>query len=277
MAAKSISERHDQVMKWLQDTLGETPSFEVNETTVGALYDVMTKSVSANTRAVLLGDDAKQRSKEYGKECVRLSGTLSRIGLRADMLDKPSTAALDSLASVAESTELRDVHLPTFHVGLSQLCSAVEDENIASVDLRQRQQEIIARTKQALVQINTLKQMHARLAQKTTADAETSARSQQEVAFCHAKAQQYQQEITGLQAKLRDSGFQEDIEHQKLVQQAADLEQRRELLRPLKAKLQSFHNLPADLRLSTVKLEQLRQEVESLEKQLSSSINLMNS
>ena len=97
-----------------------------------------------------------------------------------------------------------------------------------------------------------------------------------EAAMLHTKVRDYRHQIKDKHRQLLESGVNPELYHQAIVKRAEELQAIKDKMAPMMVKLDSYHSLPPDVALATVRLEEAKRELSSLEVELSKNIDLMH-
>lgn len=101
--------------------------------------------------------------------------------------------------------------------------------------------------------------------------------SEKKLAFMKEKQKEYARTIDKYEALLNKTGANsKEISHESIVQTKRDLEAMEETLAPLKAKLEGYQELPANLDLAKVKVAEAQKELEELSHQLTKEISMLH-
>ena len=101
-------------------------------------------------------------------------------------------------------------------------------------------------------------------------------KSAEECKFLRSKYREYKEKIHQCQDALLKSGTDQSLYHREMVKKSDELQELKDKIAPMKAKLDTYHNLPPDLSLTKVKIEEMKREVAALEAELCQNINLMH-
>jgi len=96
------------------------------------------------------------------------------------------------------------------------------------------------------------------------------------VTFLQTKSHGYLRSIQDLTRQMQADGVDPSIYHASLKTKSDDLEILNEKLLAVKSKLDSYHELPPDISLAKVKIEEAKRELASLQAELSSFVDLTN-
>ncbi|CAD5125620.1 DgyrCDS13822 [Dimorphilus gyrociliatus] len=86
------------------------------------------------------------------------------------------------------------------------------------------------------------------------------------------KADQYNHKIKIIQENLQKNGFKDEYSHENIAKLSEEVKRLDKQLEPLKSKLSAYKELPPDITLLRIKVEETKRKVESLEKEISEKI-----
>ncbi|XP_041360426.1 HAUS augmin-like complex subunit 1 [Gigantopelta aegis] len=274
----SLNDRLKQVEAWLEQVYGgeEIPAFEVNDRTVKVLYGLMLRNQSQNRNTQLVIDDLRQKTDEYRAEGQRLNCVLTDVNLTPSSLSQSGVMSLRTVANTALVLQTKDASDTSFLLAVERL----EDELDRVIENRQMEQQSLARlvikTRNALHQNGTLHRVLQSLEEQKTIQQKEMQKQAKDISFVHAKARDYKGHIKKRQAQLKASGADPSLYHQTLVSQSQSLQALKEKIVPLKAKLDSYQDLPPNISEASVKIEEVKRQVAALDEELTRLINVMH-
>ncbi|XP_077989440.1 HAUS augmin-like complex subunit 1 [Glandiceps talaboti] len=273
----AVGEKHRKVQVWLENVFAgsSVPQYEINTKTVNCLYDLMQMNEKRDMETQLVTDDLNQKAAEYHLEAVRLAGILHNMGLSTTKLSKSGSTSLTTLATVALTLELKDGSMSSYLVGLTELSR----ESMITGEARQQEKEIAdelsRKTQNALVKSSHFKKFLHALEEKSEDEEPKLKQKCQNEGFLQAKAKQYKERLQYSKDKLNGSGVDASIYHDSLLKKAEELKELKKQISPLRAKLDTYHQLPADPSLAQVKVEEAKKELATLESEILKGINLL--
>uniref|UniRef100_A0A8C4R7G2 HAUS augmin-like complex subunit 1 n=1 Tax=Eptatretus burgeri TaxID=7764 RepID=A0A8C4R7G2_EPTBU len=93
-------------------------------------------------------------------------------------------------------------------------------------------------------------------------------KEQKQTEFLNCKTSNYKEQITAAKEQLTSRNMDPSLFHESLLTLLQELSKLTKDIVPLKAKLQSFQDIPPNLMLARVKVEEARRELEALEKEV---------
>lgn len=273
-----MNEKHQEVQLWLEKLYGgdQVPDYELNETTVSTLHDLMRKNEKRDTDMQLIIEDLRQKADEYNGEGRRLEKILRSIGLTSTSLSQSGVMSQRTLVNLALLLQIKDSSESSYMLGLEKL----QDELYKTEDCRQMEQrtteKLIDKTKTAILKYNSLKKALEVLEQQSDSQHPETEKRAKTTGFLHSKSKEYKNSIHHYQNLLSKSGVDPALYHGELVKTSEELKALEEQLAPKRSKLQTYHSLPPDVSLTKVKVEELKQKLVSMEAELSKKIDLMH-
>ncbi|KAI8507759.1 HAUS augmin-like complex subunit 1 [Branchiostoma belcheri] len=273
----SLQDKHRKVRHWLEQMFGgETvPPYEVNETTITVLYDLACKNQAVDKDTNLLLEDLGQKADEYNAEARRLSRTLQSIGLTPESLTKTGTTALSTLVSTAQTLELKNTSTTSYLLAMKDLSQEALDVEDSRREEQHLSKELLRKTTTAMAHLNAIERDEESLEQREKMTGPDLEKKAQTAVFLQSKAAEYRNSLRQLRGQLEASGVDPTLYHHKLVNQAEELDKKREKIAELRAQLDSYHSLPPDISLARVKIEEAKRELAGLEEEINRKLEMM--
>ncbi|XP_025077934.1 HAUS augmin-like complex subunit 1 [Pomacea canaliculata] len=278
-----INMKYREVQGWLDQLFAgsRVPEYEHNEQTIDILYQLMQRNRACDRDTQLLIQDLQQKAKEYASEGHRLAAVLRRLNLKPASLSQSGIMSLRTLANLAYLLRVRDASDSSFLLALQTLKDEID-----------RTQEAVIKEKQLLDQLTLKSKMHMlsalhsknmalyllripMLEQQSVEEKSQMEKRTKAASFLQTKAHEYGTHIAKLKENLKKVEADSSIFHENLVKKAQDLQKLQEQLKPMKQKLQNYHDLPPDISQAKVKVAELRQRVRELEAEMARRIDLM--
>lgn len=273
-----MDRQHQEVQVWLEKIFGDhmLPSYELNPFTVGMLHIIMEKNERKEKDAQLLIEDLRQTAEEYNAESRRLEHILQGINLTSSSLSQSGLTSLRTLAGLALSLQTKDASDTSFLLAFQQL----EDEICRTEELRRSQQKVldnlIQKTKTAVVKHIALKKALEDIEKKSIEEHPQVEKQARETQFIRNKSKEYKTQVNKLESKLEKSGVDPSIYHSSLVKRAEELEQLKQEIIPMKKQLDSYLGLPPDAIQAHMRLGEIKNKVAALEEELTRRIDVMD-
>lgn len=273
-----MDERHRQVQAWLEKVFGgeSIPQYEINSRTTTILYELMIRNERNEQNTNLIIDDLQQKTDEYAAETDRLRGILQQMGITQTSLSQSGTVSLRSLANVALILDTKDASDTSLLLGLN----AQTQEKLRVEEERRHEQrlqtQLFKKTKNALHTLNGLEKSLKSLEDQSQYQIPELTMRAKQAGFLQKKAREYMKNAHQLNLEVSKSGIDPSLYHHNLVTASENLSDLKNRLQPMKAKLDSYQDLPWDLSLAKVKVEEAKQELATLETELGKHINVMH-
>ncbi|XP_066469582.1 HAUS augmin-like complex subunit 1 [Tiliqua scincoides] len=272
-----MEEKLSKVALWLKKTFGDQPipSYETDARTVDILYELAECNESRNADVSLLIDDMKQKAAEYESEGRYLQDLLTEsLNLSFNSLSKASTSCLNTLVDTALALETKDTSLASFIPAINDLTSdlyAAESKNrdmeleltnlrkklTSALMLEKRLQDDLTKTEEILV------------TEKAKADSRT-----ENMKFLKDKTENFKFRIKAAEEQLSLSGMDASLTHGSLVNLSEKLAELKKQTSPMKKKLKSYRDLPPCPSLARVKIAEAKRELETLEAEFSTKVDM---
>lgn len=262
--------RHREVLLWLERLFNgdPVPNFTVNEASVGALHQLACETAERDRDARVHIADMRQRTHEYRHEAARTERVLESIGLGASSLSRSGTASVGLLSGLADTLDLQVTDSTSFMLGLGQLAEevAVLESQLAAAELvhRERQADLLEQRRRSRM----IKAAMARLEEQATIEASQGAERAARTAFLLQKSADYSRQSKQLEEDIQTNGYDESLTHSAIAKVAKEYAELVQATHSLRRQVQSYKNLPPDLSLAGVKLEEARRLNASLEVQI---------
>jgi HAUS augmin-like complex subunit 1 len=105
----------------------------------------------------------------------------------------------------------------------------------------------------------------------------SSSQSTKKLEFLKEKQREYGKTSERAESNLRKAGFSKEVMHERLVELRVELDEaEKEVLTPLRRKLESYRDLPPDMELARVKVAEAERELERLTHALTKEIQVMH-
>jgi len=222
-------------------------------------------------------DDIRQRTREYKSEADRLESMLSsRLGLSLSDLSPSGQKAVDILASLASTLQLKNAQQSTFISAMLRVQNE-QDDLAASLLQQQRQhQDLVRKTRAIVQQLHQCQKAIDEAKESSNAQASQQAHQQRQMHALAQKADNYQADRDVAKEALRRSGIREHETHSSLVHQHQKIKDLEVQVGSLLAILKQYHGLPPDLTLAQAKVDEARQQLQQLNDQFAREIEPMN-
>ncbi|XP_064391268.1 HAUS augmin-like complex subunit 1 [Halichondria panicea] len=273
-----MEQKHAYVHSWLQTVFseGEVPPYEVNSGTLDTLYKMASQCQEREAQAQLLLTDLEQKTTEYQAETCRLKAVTDWVGVSLSDLTPTAASCLTSLTEAALALNIADCSDTSFCLALSRLSSHGVGERVAKEELVRKLAALRDEFKTAVLEQVSQQRVLSQLSSEVRERQVAMEKQKRETVFLRQKSEQYQKQASSMKAELEGLGYQSALGHSALLEGAREVSEIQGQLAPLKAQLVSYKDLPPDLDLARVKVEEARRKLLRLEAELASKIDLVH-
>lgn len=274
----TLLERHKEISVWLENLFcgKPVPQYEINRNTVGKLYDFMKRNKELDRLTKICIDDVARKTQEYAVEATSCKQSLEDIGLSCTTLSQSGLSSLKILSELAFALDLKDCTYSSYAMSMSDLSCKMEE---TKSELRRNQTEntnLQDRTKEGCKEREMLARNFELSEQQACVEKPLREKRSKETHFLKGKAKEYNMLIENLQETIQQTGLTQDLYHENLELISEELTGIRGHISVLKTKLSSFHNLPPDMSLARVKIEEAKQDLRILEDELYMDLEILN-
>ncbi|XP_061206352.1 HAUS augmin-like complex subunit 1 [Neopsephotus bourkii] len=221
----------------------------------------------------LVIEGLKECSKEYKAEAKYLQRLLSEeLGLPTHKLSRKATMYLDVLVNSAMTLETKDTSLASFIYAINERTS-----ELYTIESENREMEL--ELKSLMEKIGTALNLQTQLEKDLKSTQELAEvknakgdRRSQDLQFLELKGEELRKRVEAAEMELAATGFDMSLSHKSLVSLAEKLDRLQKEVVPLKKKVESYQDLPANIPLAKVKVEELKQELNHLEEKFSKQL-----
>ncbi|XP_042687116.1 HAUS augmin-like complex subunit 1 [Centrocercus urophasianus] len=265
-----------RITSWLKKTFENVPQFEVNAQTIDLLHMFVEYSEEKERDVSFLIEDMKQRAAEYDADAEHLQNLLTEsLDLSPSCLSEEGTAHLKTLVDIAMILETEDAYLTSFFCAISNRSlelHAAESKN------KEMEQELLNVKKKMTAVLLLEEQLEKDLEKVKThleiEGAKSDSRSQN-LQFLRDKCEDLKIRIKTAEEQLTGSGLDQSLLHESLVGLSEKLAGMQEEIVHLKMDLECYLDLPPNLSLARVKIEEAKRELNALEVEFSKKIEML--
>jgi len=284
MTSKESEDQYEaqsqHVMKWLKTKYtNEIPPFEVNPTTISLLYQLSQKNQQRNKEMKVLIQDAQQKQEEYKAGSQYFSNILEDSFGLGDISSHNSTTmgnlnnVVKSLAALSVELEMKDTELSSYYIRINDFLNECGE----SKELIKQQQKLLnglrQKTTEALTRYNQLQKSAMLFEEQRQSQEKVLENRKRNLEYLESKSEEYKETLQKFEENLKLSGNLTGIEHSTLVKLGKELADLTKTLESKIATLHSYHQLPPDISLARIKLEEARNKFFQLEEQLDRNLN----
>ncbi|CAH1797389.1 unnamed protein product [Owenia fusiformis] len=272
-----VNEKHREVRDWLGAIFHDSiPQYEISTKTIDILHALMKTNLERDKHIEAQIEDCRLKAKEYYAEGQRLTNILDGVGLQQENLSQSGTMSLRTLSNIAELLQIAEANDSSYLCALSD----ISQQTLKIEEQRSREHQLFtqlsAKTKSAMLRTQSLNKAVEALREQKEHEAPHVSRKSKQLLFFRKKGGEYRKRIETSMQTLHQSGVDTSVLHQALLIKSKELEELKGSLEPLRARMSSYQSLPPDVPLAKVKLEELRREIETLERQLYQNIDTIH-
>ena len=261
---------------WLKDVYGgDLPPFEVNEDTIRILKQIFDKNKSSEAGLSIVLEEIREKSAEYQTETDRLRKILNSLYFSPDKLPASLNELIASLASLAVILRSRDPRLPSLSLLLSQHMISVKDADLSDAFPSDRiNLSVLDRIAAVDREMSELRIKTESVRENSAREKESQPRKQSEMIFLQKKRQEYVDSRIELEQELAASAFREEVSHSNVSSFRKEISNMNGLLSELQKRKHYYNALPLNTTLAKVKLEEAKLELERLNQEIMTKLNL---
>lgn len=258
----------DEVQAWLSMLYkGNAPKIShLDQDSIRYLHHISVLSRRREDQAKILISQAKRQTTEFLEEGKRTERILQKCNLDLKSLNQPVSSSLAVLSSSSVILGTPDASLASLSVAVTDLDSRLAKEESTHAYLQNALEAVSTASKESNNRLQELLAVQLELKSCSSEAAEHSLEQ------AERRSRQYAEAIRILKADLHDAGVTESIYHGRLVRDSEQVKALHERLRPLRARLAGFFQLPPDPRLARAELQAARARLEDVERRLQDSI-----
>uniref|UniRef100_A0A8C9FRX3 HAUS augmin-like complex subunit 1 n=1 Tax=Pavo cristatus TaxID=9049 RepID=A0A8C9FRX3_PAVCR len=277
-AEVSMPEKLQRITSWLKKTFENqlVPQVEVNTQSIDPLYALVEYSEERERDVSFLIEDMKQRAAEYDADAEYLQSLLTEsLNLSPSSLSKEGSAHLKTLVDSAMILETKDTSLTSFFCAISDRSlelHAAESKN------KEMEQKLLNLKKKMTATLMLEKQLEEDLEKAKTHLEIEGAKSEsrcQNLQFLKDKSEDLRIRIKIAKEQLAATGLDQSLMHEPLVCLSEKLAGMQEEMEHLKKELECYLDLPPNLPLARVKVEEAKRELNALEEEFSKQIEML--
>ncbi|XP_031452935.1 HAUS augmin-like complex subunit 1 [Phasianus colchicus] len=276
--AAFVREKVQRITSWLKKTFENqpVPEFNVNAQTINLLHMLVEYSEERERDVSFLIEDMKQRAAEYDAEAEYLQSVLTEsLDLSPSSLSKEGTAHLKTLVDSAMILEVEDLSLISFFCAMNDRSLEL---HAAELKNKEMEQELLNSKKKLTATLLLEEQLEKDLEKVKTHLEIEEAKSEsrlQNLQFLKDKSEDLRIRIKIAEEKLTTSGLNQSLMHESLVNLSEKLDGMQKEMVHVKRKLDCYLDLPPNLSLARVKVEEAKRELNALEEKFSKKIEML--
>ena len=263
---------------WLRDVYGgDLPAFEVNGDTIKVLKQIFDNNKSSEAGLSIVLEEIKEKSVEYQTETDRLKKILTSLYFSPDRLPDRLNELISSFASLAVTLRSRDPGLTSLSLLLSQHMICVKDPDLSDTFPSNRiNLSVLDKIAAVEKEMSELKIKTELVKENLSREKDSQPKKQSDMIFLQKKRQEYVDTRMELEHKLAASGFKEEISHSNVSSFRKEISGLNSQLSELRKRKHHYNALPLNTTLAKVKLEEAKLELERLNREIMTKLNLTN-
>uniref|UniRef100_A0A8C3L035 HAUS augmin like complex subunit 1 n=1 Tax=Chrysolophus pictus TaxID=9089 RepID=A0A8C3L035_CHRPC len=271
-------EKVQRVISWLKKTFENQPmpQFDVNAQTINLLHVLMEYSEERERDVSFLIEDMKERAAEYDAETEYLQSFLTEsLDLSPSSLSKEGSAHLETLVDSATILEVEDLSLTSFFCAMNDRSLELHE---AESKNKEMEQELLNFKEKLTATLLLEEQLEKDLEKVKTHLEIEEAKSEsrlQNLQFLKDKSEDLRIRIKTAEKQLATSGLDQSLMHESLVNLSEKLDGMQREMVHVKRKLDCYLDLPPNLSLARVKVEEAKRELNALEVKFSKKIEML--
>jgi len=274
----SNEELLQRVYLWLKKKYGDkpVPRFEINTSTLSVLYQLSQLNESRDRDCEVLIEEYKQRTEGYKEEAQRLKTVVTKdIGLQLNENEQSIlNSCVQSLASVALVLDLKDTQTSSYLMAVNDLKLKLDMLLVQRSVERKKGVEMVNRTQVVIQKLAELKHVMEQLEERSTIGRQTMNMRRADISYMKSKAAEYQQIVDANPPDaLNQTENKQHFTHTELVHKAEELQGLQEMTSELQDKLSSFIDLPPDIALAKIKIEEAKNRLTDVQERLTQRLN----
>eukprot|EP00877_Chromochloris_zofingiensis_P007688 jgi/Chrzof1/3172/Cz12g14150.t1 len=228
---------------------------------------------SAQTGVVIA--DNLRLAQEYDAETARVREVLELCGMSVDSLSAKARLSVQLMAKVCNALEVRSYGHSQVMAAWAYLTWKYSKAAVLKAKLQQQSSRLDSSMKFSGKQLEQLQHLlHKTKAAQTKATKELHG-EEQELKVLETKLKSYQTTLHKLQHKLQADGLTPELLHANLVAKHGSVKDSQQHLAVLKARLATYHNLPASVLGASMMLKQARERLQASEERLEAGLVLL--
>uniref|UniRef100_A0A8B9P0B4 HAUS augmin like complex subunit 1 n=1 Tax=Apteryx owenii TaxID=8824 RepID=A0A8B9P0B4_APTOW len=267
-----------RVTLWLKKVFGDQPipQYEVNAKTIDILYELAEHNEARDRDISLLIDDMKQKAAEYEAEANYLQDLLTEsLDFSLTNLSSEGTGYLNELVNSAMTLETKDTSLASFISAINDLTWDLYDTESKNREMELELISIKKKLTAALVLEKRLQEDLKKTEEHLEVEKAKAESRSQNLKFLKDKSEDFKIRIKAAEEQLSATGLDQSLTHQSLVNLSEKLAELEQEIVPLKTKLESYLDLTPNPSLAQVKIEEAKRELDALEAEFSSQLDML--
>mmetsp|Transcript_17899 Transcript_17899/g.27996 ORF Transcript_17899/g.27996 Transcript_17899/m.27996 type:complete len:285 (-) Transcript_17899:45-899(-) len=265
------------VYSWLSSVYKnrQPPEWEMNPYTINILYEIANKNREKDEDISILKKDYELKTQEYEADGKRIQQTLEEMTIPLENFSHSGQETVRSTAKMCVILNTKDTRLNSLKMGVANLVAdktAVEDE---VEEEGERLERGTKEMKSRLVLLSKLSSILSQCEEGSKVEGEGLALLQT-ISYLNNKKKEYEESINSLSAEIERSGYRPQLSHTALVEMKEEEAKLRKEMEPREKEVKGYRELPPDVSLATLKVEETRRLLASLEKEIQAKLETMH-
>ncbi|XP_053911412.1 HAUS augmin-like complex subunit 1 [Cuculus canorus] len=275
---ETMEEKMQRIISWLKeiDKSEHIPEFEVDARTIDILHKIVECSEDVDRDISLLIKDVEERTTECEAETTRLQNILTEIlGLNPSDVSGKANSYLEVLVECAMALETKDT-------SISSLFCAMADTSVALCETELKNQELEAELNKmgkilpaVLMLEQQLKEDLKKAEEQLERDKAKTDRQSRNLKFLKDKMEDFKVRISAAEEKLAELGLEQSLMHVSLVLLSQKLADTNKEIEALEKDVSAFLDLPPNPSMVQVRIEEVKQQLNTVEAELTKEISRM--
>ncbi|XP_067172180.1 HAUS augmin-like complex subunit 1 isoform X2 [Apteryx mantelli] len=218
----------------------------------------------------------KQKAAEYEAEANYLQDLLTEsLDFSLTSLSSEGTGYLNELVNSAMTLETKDTSLASFISAINDLTWDLYDTESKNREMELELISIKKKLTAALVLEKRLQEDLKKTEEHLEVEKAKAESRSQNLKFLKDKSEDFKIRIKAAEEQLSATGLDQSLTHQSLVNLSEKLAELEQEIVPLKTKLESYLDLTPNPSLAQVKIEEAKRELDALEAEFSSQLDML--
>lgn len=261
-----------EVQAWLNSMFEaagkEIPKFEYTSKAVAHLYNVARVSQDRTHASEILRMDLRDKAAEYHSQAARMTEILDGIGLAFENLSKNALASIKFLGTVANLLDIKDPEMTSFLIGMGDLLLRKIDVEEQRTKAMKESNELLENIRKAITHLTHLKRAVAELEEEISRNDSLSDHRRNNNKVMESKKHQYMVQHSNYKTILNRVGYSPEISHGVLMQLVGNRKDLETKAKPILETLRTYQDLPPDITLAELAIQDKRRQCEEAERQL---------
>ncbi|XP_010431566.1 PREDICTED: AUGMIN subunit 1-like [Camelina sativa] len=256
----------------------EVPNVEYTHGNINHLYNLAIASQAKSQAATIVAKDFRRKASEYRAQGARVREILESAGMSQDSLPSDVVSSAQVVANVANLLNIRDTELSSFLVAMGDISLRKSEVEEKRAKAQMESNVLLDYTRKAIQKLTYLKKLLAELEDDVVVPCESLMENwKTNMEVMAIKEEQYKKkykdsEIRWLKRQQDASEmllkYNPKISHRDLVEMAEHRKELEKMTKPVLDALRSYQDLPPDIALASLAIEEKNRQFEAAERRL---------